>query len=169
VRTNNRFKYRQQNAYLRNQIVTRQYLTLTNYIIGWFFTRHYSSNTSLYNIQTPLNYETVKRLIKEKHKKNFFRKPQPHLERHSGMTLNLHGNVTKTNLEDRQLLTSGSTEVTIASQHTFIASKYPAITTAQYVNRKTIMDKEHLLKCPKLDNTAKNLPKLYWDARRLME
>jgi len=35
--------------------------------------------------------------------------------------------------------------------------------------KNTIMDKEHLLKCPKLDNTARDLPKLYWDARRLME
>ena len=35
--------------------------------------------------------------------------------------------------------------------------------------KNTIMDKEHLLKCPKLDNTARDLPKLYWDARRLMD
>jgi hypothetical protein len=35
--------------------------------------------------------------------------------------------------------------------------------------KNTTMDKEHLLKCPKLDNTARELPKLYWDARRLME
>jgi len=29
--------------------------------------------------------------------------------------------------------------------------------------KSIIMDKEHLLKCPKLDNTARDLPKLYWD------
>jgi hypothetical protein len=33
----------------------------------------------------------------------------------------------------------------------------------------TIMDKDHLLVCPKLDHTSNELPKLYWDARRLME
>jgi hypothetical protein len=31
------------------------------------------------------------------------------------------------------------------------------------------MDKTHLLVCPKLDHTSKELPKLYWDARRLMD
>jgi hypothetical protein len=31
------------------------------------------------------------------------------------------------------------------------------------------MDKDHLLQCPKLDYKHKELPKLYWDARRLME
>jgi len=60
-----------------------------------------------------------------------------HLERHNDTTLNQHRNITKTNPEDRQSLTSGSTQVTTASQHTFIASKYPAITTAQYANRRT--------------------------------
>ena len=33
----------------------------------------------------------------------------------------------------------------------------------------TTMDKDHLLQCPKLDHNSKELPKLYWDARRLME
>jgi hypothetical protein len=40
-------------------------------------------------------------------------------------------------------------------------------TICQLVN--TIMDKDHLLVCPKLDYTTNELPKLYWDARRLME
>jgi hypothetical protein len=35
--------------------------------------------------------------------------------------------------------------------------------------KNTIMDKNHLLVCPKLDYTSKELPKLHWDARRLME
>jgi hypothetical protein len=33
----------------------------------------------------------------------------------------------------------------------------------------TIMDKDHLLVCPKLDHTPNDLPKLYWNARKLME
>jgi hypothetical protein len=35
--------------------------------------------------------------------------------------------------------------------------------------KNTIMDKAHLLLCPKLDHTVQELSKLYWDARRLME
>jgi hypothetical protein len=35
--------------------------------------------------------------------------------------------------------------------------------------KNTAMDKDHLLQCPKLDHKHKELPKLYWDARRLME
>jgi hypothetical protein len=35
--------------------------------------------------------------------------------------------------------------------------------------KNTTMDKDHLLQCPKLDYKHKELPKLYWDARRLME
>jgi len=35
--------------------------------------------------------------------------------------------------------------------------------------KNTTMDKDHLLVCPKLDHTSKELSKLYWDARRLME
>jgi hypothetical protein len=33
----------------------------------------------------------------------------------------------------------------------------------------TIIDKNYLLVCPKLDHTSNELPKLYWDARRPME
>jgi hypothetical protein len=33
----------------------------------------------------------------------------------------------------------------------------------------TIMEKDHLPVCPKLDHTSNELPKLYWDARILME
>jgi hypothetical protein len=35
--------------------------------------------------------------------------------------------------------------------------------------KNTTMDKDHLLVCPKLDHASKELSKLYWNARRLME
>jgi hypothetical protein len=35
--------------------------------------------------------------------------------------------------------------------------------------KNTAVDKDHLLVCPKLDHTSKELSKLSWDARRLME
>jgi len=90
--------------------------------------------TTLQNKQTSPNFETIKRLIKKKHKKNSPRKPLPHPERHSGKTSNPHGKTTKINPENKQLQISGSTQVTTVSQHTSIASKSSAITTAQYAN-----------------------------------
>ena len=64
--------------------------------------------TTLQNKQTPLNFETIKRLIKKKkNKKNSPRKPLPHPARHSGKTLNLHGKTTKINLENKQSQISG--------------------------------------------------------------
>jgi len=35
--------------------------------------------------------------------------------------------------------------------------------------KNTTMDKDHLLECPKLDYNSKELSKLYWNTRRLME
>jgi hypothetical protein len=55
-------------------------------------------------------------------------------------------------------------------QHTSITSKYfnhHYCTICKQNN--TIMDKDYLLVCPKLDHTSKELPKPYWDARKLME
>jgi len=48
------------------------------------------------------------------------------------LTSNPHGKATKINLENKQLQISGPTQVTTVSQHTSIASKSSAITTAQY-------------------------------------
>ena len=93
--------------------------------------------TTLQNKQILLNFKTINRLIKQKHKKNFPRKPLPHPARHSGKTSNPHGKTTKINPENKQLQISGSTQVTTVSQHTSIASKSSAITTAQYANRRT--------------------------------
>ena len=90
--------------------------------------------TPLQNKQTPPNFETIKRLIKQKHKKNSPRKPLPHPARHIGKTSNPHGKTTKINPENKQLQISSSTQVTTVSQHTSITSKSSAITTAQYAN-----------------------------------
>jgi hypothetical protein len=64
----------------------------------------------------------------------------------------------------------GSTQATTVSQHTSTAPKSPTTTCCTICKLKdTIMDKDHLLVCPKLGHTSNELPKLYWDARRLME
>jgi len=92
-----------------------------------------------------------------------------HPARHSGKTSNPHGKITKINPESKQSQIFGSTQVTTVSQHTSIASKSSAITYCAICKLKnTSMDKDHLV-CTKLDHTSKELSKLYWDARRLME
>jgi hypothetical protein len=77
--------------------------------------------------QTPLNFETIKRLIKQKTQEKFSQEA-------TGKTSNLHGKTTKTNPENKQWHISGSTQVTTASQHTSITSKYSVIINAQYAN-----------------------------------
>jgi hypothetical protein len=62
------------------------------------------------NKHTSPNLETIKRPIKQKHKKNSPRKPSPHPTRHSGKTLKLHGKATKINPENNQSHTSSSTQ-----------------------------------------------------------
>jgi hypothetical protein len=88
--------------------------------------------TKLLNKQTPLNFETIKKLIKQKLKKSSPKKPLHHPAKHSGKTSNLHGKTTKTNPENKKWRISDSTQVTTALQHTSIASKYSVIITAQY-------------------------------------
>jgi len=59
--------------------------------------------------------------------------------------------------------------------HTCLAAHLHCIKIFSHKNcticklKNTIMDKDHLLVCPKLDHTSKELLKLYWDAKRLME
>jgi len=77
------------------------------------------------------------RLIKRKTQEKFFQEATASSRETQWHNIKSTWEHTKTNLKDRQSLTSGSTQVMIASQHTFIAAKYPAITAAQYANRKT--------------------------------
>jgi hypothetical protein len=85
---------------------------------------------TLQNKHTPPNFETIKRLIKQKNNRNSPRKPSSHPTRHSGKTSNLHGKTTKTNPETTQ----SQTQATTVSQHTSTASKSSTTTTAQYAN-----------------------------------
>jgi len=126
--------------------------------------------TSLYNKQTPPNYETIKRLIKRKTQETFFQEATA-----SSRDTQWH-NIKSTwehnkNKPRRQAvanfrLNTGHDCLT-AHLYRIKISSHNYCTTCKQKN--TIMDKEHLLECPKLDNTARDLPKLYWDARRLME
>jgi len=80
----------------------------------------------------PLNFETIKRLIKQKTQEKFSQ--EAIASSNSGKTLKLHGKTTKTNPENKQAQISGSTQVTTVSQHTSTTSNSSAITTAQYAN-----------------------------------
>jgi hypothetical protein len=94
----------------------------------------------------------------------------PHPIRHSGKTSNPHGKITKTNPQNHAVanfrLKTGH-DCLSAHLHRIKIFNHNYCTICQLVN--TIMDKDHLLVHPKLDHTSNELPKLYWDARRLME
>jgi len=94
----------------------------------------------------------------------------PHPTRHSGKTLKLHGKTTKTNPVKQAVanfrLNTGH-DCLAAHLHSIKNFSYNYCTICKLKN--IVMDKDHPLVCPKLDHTSKELPKLYWDARRLME
>jgi len=126
--------------------------------------------TSLYNKQTPPNYETVKRLIKRKTQEKFFQEATA-----SSRETQWH-NIKSTcehnkNKPRRQAVAN----FRLNTGHNCLTAHLYRIKLSSHNNctickqKNTIMDTEHLLKCPKLDNTIRDLPKLYWDARRLME
>jgi len=109
-------------------------------------------------------------LIEQKHKKNSPRKPVPHPARHSGKTSNSHRKTTK-NKPTRQAvanfwLNTGH-DCLAAHLHRIKIFSHNYCTICKLKN--TTVDKDHLLVCPKLDHTTKELSKLYWDARRLIE
>jgi len=120
--------------------------------------------------QTNSTYETVKRVIKRKTQKKFLQEATA-----SSRETQWH-NIKSTcehnkNKPRRQAVTN----FRLKTGHDCLAAHLYRIKISSHnycticKQKNTIMDKEHLLKCPKLDNTARNLPTLYWDARRLME
>ena len=125
--------------------------------------------TTLLSKRTTLNCETIEAYKAIKLKKNSSERPLHYPEKQwQNIKSTWENNKNKPRKQAVALFRQ--TQVTTVSQHTFIALKFSVITTAQYEKQKnTIMDKFHLLLCPKPDQTSKELSKLYWDARRLME
>jgi hypothetical protein len=117
---------------------------------------------TLQNKHTSPNFETIKRLIKQKNKKNSPRKPSPHPTRHSDKTSKLHGKRTKINPENKQSLTSGSIQATTLTAHLRCIKIFNHNYCTICKLKNTIMDKVHLLVCPQLNHTSNELPKLYW-------
>jgi hypothetical protein len=126
--------------------------------------------TTLHSKQTPLNSETIKRIIKEKTQKQFFqdttassRETQWH-----NIKFTWENNKNKARRQavaNFRLNTCHDCLAAHLHRINIFGRKYCTICK----QKNTTMDKEHLLKCPKLANTTRELPKLYWDARRLME
>jgi ribonuclease HI len=126
--------------------------------------------TTLLSKHTALNPETIKRLIKQKTQENF-------LQEATTLSNNTQWRNIKSTWENNKnkprrqavalfRLNTGHDCLAAHLYHIKILSHNHCTLCKQ---KNTTMDKDHLLQCPKLDHNSKELPKLYWDARRLME
>ena len=125
---------------------------------------------SLYNKQTPLNYETIKRLVKRKTQEKFFQEATASSRQtqwHNIKSTWEHNKNKPRRKAVANLRLNTGHDCLPAHLYRIKISSHNYCTICKQKN--TIMDKEHLLKCPKLDNTTRDLSKLYWDARKLME
>ena len=146
---------------------------------GWICLKHITrSNTRQWNSQptgkkrnhtskqTPLNFETVKRLIKQE---KFSQ--EAIASSNKALWQNIKTTWENKNKPRKQAVTNFRPN----TGHNCLAAHlhHIKIFSCNYCTicklKNTIMDKVHLLVCPKLDHTSKELSKLYWDARRLME
>jgi len=125
--------------------------------------------TTLQNKQTSLNYETIKRLIKQKTQETFSQ------EATASSTKTQWQNVKSTWENDKNKpRKQAATNFRLNTGHDRLAAHLDRIKIFSHnyctiCKLKNTMEKDHLLVCTKLDHTSKELSKLYWDARRLME
>jgi hypothetical protein len=126
--------------------------------------------TTLLSKCTELNFRTVKRLIKQKTEEKFLKEAttlSSKTPRQNNKSTWEHNN----NKPRKQALVL----FRLNTGHYCLAAHLYRIKFLSYNHcsvckqKNTIMDKAHLLLCPKLDQTSKELSKLYWDARRPME
>jgi len=126
--------------------------------------------TTLLSKRTTLNFETIKRLIKQKTQEKFFQE---------AITLSSKTqwqNIKSTWENNKKKPRKQAVALfRLNTGHDCLAAHLYRIKVLSYNHcsickqKNTIVDKVHLLLCPKLDETSKELSKLYWDARRLME
>jgi len=119
--------------------------------------------------QTPLNFETIKRLIKRKTQENFSQEAiaSSNKTQWQNIKTTWENNKNKPRKQAVANFWLNTGHDCLAAHHHIKIFSYNYCTICKLKN--TIMDKDHLLVCPKLDHTSKELPKLHWDARRLME
>jgi hypothetical protein len=123
--------------------------------------------TTLLSKRTELNFKTVKRLVKQKTQEKY---PKEAITL-SSKTQWQNIKFTWENNKNKQAVAL----FRLNTGHDCLAAHLCRIKFLSYNHcsvckqKNTIMDKAHRLLCPKLDQTCKELSKLYWDARRLME
>ena len=126
--------------------------------------------TTLLSKHTTLNFETIKRLIKQKTQEKFFQEAITLSSKTQWQNIKSTWENNK-NKPRKQAVAL----FWLNTGHDCLAAHLYRIKVLSYNHcsickqKNTIMDKVHLLLCPKLDQTSKELSKLYWDARRLME
>jgi len=119
------------------------------------------------NKQTSLNFETIKRLIKQKTQEKFSQEAIASSNKTQWQNIKTTWENNKKKPRKQGVanfwLNTGRDCLAAHLHHIKIFS-YNSCTLCKLKN--IIMDKDHLLVCPELDHTSKELPKLHWDARR---
>jgi hypothetical protein len=126
--------------------------------------------TTLQNKHTSPNFETIRRLIKQKTQEKFSQKAITSSNKTQLQNIKTTWE-NKKNKPRKQAVANfrqnTSHDCLTAHLQRIKIFNHNYCTMCKLKN--TIMDKDHLDVCPKLDHTSTELPKLYWDARRLME
>jgi hypothetical protein len=126
---------------------------------------------TLQNKKTSPNFKTIKRLIKQKTQKKFSQEAiassnKTQWQKKIKSTWGNNKNKPRNHAVANFRLNTGH-DCLAAHLHRIKIFSHNYCTIRKQQN--TPMDKDHLLVCPKLNHTYNELPKLYWDARRLME
>jgi len=130
--------------------------------------------TTLLSKRTTLNFETIKRLIKQKTQEKFFQEAITLSSKTQWQNIKStwENNKNKPRKQAVALFRLNTGHDCLAA-HLYrikvLSYNHCPICKQKKKKKNTIMDKVHLLLCPKLDQTSKELSKLYWGARRLME
>jgi hypothetical protein len=125
---------------------------------------------TLQNKHTSPNFETIKRLIKQKTQNKFSQEAITSSNKTQWQNIKSAWDNNKNKPRNHAVANFQLNTVhgrLAAHFHRIKIFNHYYCTICELEN--TIMDKDHLFVCPKLDHTSIGLPKLYWDARRLME
>jgi len=125
--------------------------------------------TTLQNKQTPPNFETIKRLIKQKTQEKFSQEAMASSSKTQWQNIKStwENNKNKPKQAVANFRLNTGHDCLAAHLHHIKIFSHNYCTICKLKN--TTMDEDQLLVCPKLDHTSNELSKLYWDARRLME
>ena len=131
---------------------------------------YWQKKEPLQNKQKLLNFKTIKRLIKQKTQEKFSQEASASSSKTQWQNIkstweNNKNKPRKQAVANFWLNTGHNCLEAHLHRIKIFSHNYCTI----HKLKNTTMDKDHLLVCPKLDHTSKELPKLYWEARRLIE